>query len=448
MATPVTDSEWVDVETSGRVGEDSQRKALADEIVAKALLDEWVTAREEENLLIPGSPPGCEDIDRIVTSLNVPEAMTSRLWLADTALTCPFGQMHAQGAHPQNDSGSHGVAQVPLEERPTMLSLVRIMAEQLAAQGLAIKQLRAKDAPNEDHAIPDLSKTVQDLNTSIKRMSDHIASQAEIIKHLKASQTSQPHTVEELKLGNEQLRTENTALQRTNASLVNKIETLSEMQKLSRTTLSSQQGHIESLHDVVRAKLGNNDSKISSLTERIAAAESEISTQKTTMDHQLISQDVNIRSTINSWQSDLKMDMDGLENRALTRLTNLDDKLNADMNSTMRRLADVDGKLDADMNEIHNLQETIKAQGSSIAGLTTTGDRLQEKVQVLAHDIEGLPQRFASMSLAEEVGIMRQQLLNTDQSIRDIHGELKDTKAKALEKIAKDRLYSPNSPSR
>ena len=304
------------------------------------------------------------------------------------------------------------------------------MSEQLAAQGQAIAQIKAKDASYKDHGTPEIFKAVQDMNATVQNMSEQLASQSEVIEQVKA---------------------DNAALHSKNASLENIIETLSEMLKFHRTTSSAQQGHLDALNDVVRTRLGNIDGIISTLTERVCAAESAMSVQKTTTEDQFtaVREDVkkNTEAIPDLWseKAALACDLESLERRIKSRVTTVEDKLNADFNSSMSRFAEVQGELDSDMNEIITLRQQqqnthleITEHIKSTTRLTTTTDVLQSKVQVLEGEAEVLTQRFAPIALMDEVASVKGRLQDTNDVAEELNKEIKAAREQDIAKVKKD----------
>lgn len=235
----------------------------------------------------------------------------------------------------------------------------------------------------------------------------------------------------------EQLKTENVALRSMNTSLETKVETLSEMQRFQRTTSSAQQGHVDALNDFVRTRLIKTDKTIVNLIERVRAAESAISSHKSSMDRQFtaVSEDMkkNLQAiaTLRTSGSTLAGNVDSLEERTVNRLAEVEDKLNADLNSTMSHFADVEGKLDSDMNEImtlrkqhQGLQQNIKEHTTSIAELTTSADHLHEKAEDLEGKFEGLSARDAQKALHGDVAVVNERISSTMDLMKKLEQDI------------------------
>ena len=258
---------------------------------------------------------------------------------------------------------------------PTSTTNERLSAlEEVTAQlEAATASIRKKDA-NVEHG-----SDVHELKIAVHNMSEQLATQASVT---------------------EQLKTENAALRSMNASLENNIETLSEMQRFQRTTSAAQQGHVDTLNDFVRTKVGNTDDSIANLAERMRAAESAISIHKSSMDRQFTA-------------------------------------VSEDMKKTTEAIA------------------RLRASGSTLAGnLDGLEDGTTSRFAAVNAKLDGLSGRFAPTSLTEEISTMRQQLISADHFMGKMHDELKTLRTKVERKTEKNVVdlsnlsKSPNASER
>jgi hypothetical protein len=279
-----------------------------------------------------------------------------------------------------------------------LISIVRAMNEQLAAQGEAIAQLKTEKASSEEQIteVQDLRMTVQNLSEQLasqtgvndqlkaesashagafERLDADNASHTGMIKDLKAEHSTQAAAVSQIQVTNitqagiiEQLNTENAALQ-------NKVEALSEMQKLHNTTSAAQQGHLNALDSFVRPKFNNIGSNISSLRERLDGIKADLASQKDSVDDRFAGLSGTIENNAKA--------AGALSASMLITTTTLGDL----ERSSTTRFAMMQETIDDGMNETKTLckkqqssQKIATGFGKSVRKLTTLVEELQTTV--------------------------------------------------------------------
>lgn len=358
------------------------------------------------------------------------------IWWPHSDFSIPFLKFSAGGRQVDYDDGRFqtDTSDLVKSTAPSVLTLMRMMSEQIASQREAIAELKAEKTSSAAHSkeVEDLKATVYNLVMSMEEHDDifgrydneldHInvsisdlrsqssasdvqqANNAETIKDLEKScedqryliaqlrdrQEKQTPTIDELKKENATLSEDIETLRHANSSLETKIESSSKDTSLHLADVLAQRGRLNALEGLVHPKLDDFGSGLATLADRMDKAETTVKSKFT-----------KTKNAVNHNAEVFKQ---------------LRSKFEKFVTKTNQEVSGVAEEIDTLRANHATTEENVTVLQGSVSDCTSSTNALQTKFATIMSDVEHLLRTTAAQESLSHLECKQQSFAATSES--------------------------------